>query len=132
MQIARLTETSFSIKFPVRHHSILGVGVPTTFGTSRTTERTKLARRPRQRNRETIPLSEKKGGQLAVTRRTCLDQLPEAAAAVRCIASLHRAALLARFDGITFINAHDSPANLPQRAANCKVPFIRLFFEENY
>ena len=79
------------------------------------------------KQRETIPLPERKGGQLAVTRRTCLDQLSDAAAAVHCIASLHRAVLLAHFEGIAFINAHDSPAGFPQRAASYKLPFIWLF-----
>lgn len=52
-------------------------------------------------------------------------------AAVRCIASLHRAALLVRFDGITFINAHDSPVGLPRWAVSCELPFVRSLFDEN-
>lgn len=78
--------------------------------------------RPRNRKRETVPLPERKGGQLAVTRRTCLDQLSDAAAAARYIASMHRAALDALLDGVTLISAH-SLAGLPRgaRAANYSI-----------
>lgn len=61
---------------------------------------------PRNRKRETVPLPERKGGQLAVTRRTCLDQLSDAAAAARYIASMQRAALAALLDGVTLISVH--------------------------
>lgn len=53
------------------------------------------------RKRDGPPLSERKGGQLAVTRCTCLNQLSSAAAA-----PLHR---IARFSGFVFTNAPDAP-----------------------
>lgn len=44
--------------------------------TNRTTERTKLARESGHERDRASPLSERKGGQLAVTRRTCLTNYP--------------------------------------------------------
>lgn len=104
-----------------------GTGAPTTRGISRTTERTKLARRPRQRNRErdgSSPGEER----WPISRYSAHMPRPTIRRSCGGIASLHRAALLARIDGITFINAHGgSPAT-----GSCELPFIRLLREENY
>lgn len=75
------------------------------------------ADRPRKRKRERVPLLERKGGQLAVTRRTCLDQLSDTAAAARYIAPMHRAALTARFDE----KFHKYVHSLSRRTACCKL-----------
>lgn len=94
------------------------VGAPAALDVSRTTERTELAQvsrdsgRKRERKRETVPLPQRKGGQLAVTRRTCLDQPSGAAAAPCCTASLHRVALAVRSDRAAFIGLRGSLAGL--------------------
>lgn len=75
--VSKETSSFRSARTTLHGSSVCGTGsLLYSLDTNRTTERTKLARESgHERDRASL-LSERKGGQLAVTRRTCLTNYP--------------------------------------------------------